>query len=100
MKSPVKAKGRASRGMREAKGCQSCCDAEDNPDTAGARRDLPGAPRNFESALSSTANPKFATYFLPSFPRKRESSGFENEWISARARFAVLAGMTIVYATN
>src|ERR1700730_16786354 len=37
-------------------------------------------------------------YFLPSFPRKRESSGFENKWIPARARSAGLAGMTAAYA--
>jgi hypothetical protein len=74
--------------MKEVKAYQSRCVGEDNPDRAGARRDLPGAPRNFESALSSMANPKFATYFLPSFPQKRESSGFEHEWIPARARSA------------
>src|SRR5205823_11719059 len=41
------------------------------------------------------ANQKFATYFLPSFPPpiqafggrlQRESIGFENKWIPARAR--------------
>jgi hypothetical protein len=31
-------------------------------------------------------NQKFATYLLPSFPRKRESIGVENKWIPARAR--------------
>jgi len=55
------------------------------------------------------ANPKFETYFLPSFPPpikalegrlQRESIGFENKWIPARARSAGLAGMTAVYATN
>src|SRR5438477_6213455 len=38
------------------------------------------------SGQASMANQKFATYFLPSFPRKRESIGFENKWIPARAR--------------
>ena len=52
------------------------------------------------------ANPKFATYFTSSFPRKRarrakfrgtakrESSGFENEWIPARARSAAVRRST------
>jgi hypothetical protein len=40
---------------------------------------------------------KFSTYFLPSFPRKRESSAFENKWIPARARSAGLVVMTPIY---
>src|SRR5438552_19067410 len=55
------------------------------------------------------ANPKFETYFLPSFPPpikalegrlQRESIGFENKWIPARTRSAGLAGMTAIYAMS
>ena len=48
----------------------------------------------------SMENQKFAEYILSSFPRKRESSGFENKWIPARARSTGLAGMTAIYAMN
>ena len=48
----------------------------------------------------SVENQKFAEYILSSFPRKRESSRFENKWIPARARSAGLAGMTTIYAMN
>ena len=59
------------------------------------------------------ANQKFATSFLPSFPPpiqafggrpQRESIGFANKWIPARAPHlpteAGLAGMAAIHATN
>ena len=46
------------------------------------------------------ANQKFATYFLPSFPRKRESTGLKINGFRLAPGFAGLTGMTAIYATN
>src|SRR5438552_16454701 len=53
---------------------------------AGATLATLGPMSRAHPQAASVANQKFATYLFPSFPRKRESIGFENKWIPARAR--------------